>query len=103
MRNAINYKVLLVMYGEDGEIEYGGSVGGAADSDGRPTHYVSSNMIKNHLSGILPSDWIKYGIDERDLDYYEVPSEDEAAEVSLENHFFGTTESGFHRRITIVS
>lgn len=89
MRIAVNYKIPLVMYGEDGEVEYGGYAGDTAEYEGRATHNVSTDMIKNYFSGILPEDFAKYGIDERDLHFYKAPTEEEAAEVGLENHFFG--------------
>ena len=83
MAVAINYKIPLVMYGENGEVEYGGSLKNADV----PTHNVSDDMIKHYFSGMHPEDFEKYGIDKRKLNYYYPPKEEAAKEVGLENHF----------------
>lgn len=83
MAVAINYKIPLVMYGENGEVEYGGSLKNADV----PTHNVSDDMIEHYFSGIHPEDFEKYGIDKRKLNYYYPPKEEVAKELGLENHF----------------
>ena len=84
MAVAINYKIPLVMYGENGEVEYGGD---SKNAD-VPTHNVTDDMTKHYFSGIHPEDFEKYGIDKRKLNYYYPPKEEAAKEVGLENHFF---------------
>lgn len=84
MAIAINYKIPLVMYGENGEVEYGGDLKNADV----PTHNVSDDMMKHYFSGIHPEDFEKYGIDKKKLNYYYPPTEKAAKEAGLENHFF---------------
>ena len=84
MAIAINYKIPLVMYGENGEVEYGGDLKNADV----PTHNVTDDMTKHYFSGIHPEDFEKYGIDKKKLNYYYPPKEEVAKEVGLENHFF---------------
>jgi N-acetyl sugar amidotransferase len=84
MQTAVKYKIPLVMYGENGEVEYGGDDKNAD----KPTHNVSTDMIKHYFSGISPEDWAKYGVDKNDLQYYYPPTEEEVASIGMENHFF---------------
>jgi N-acetyl sugar amidotransferase len=84
MQVAINYGIPLVMFGENGEVEYGGDLKNAEV----PTHNVSDDMIKHYFSGILPDDFIKYGIKKKNLTFYYPPKEEEAKKAGLENHFF---------------
>ena len=84
MWTAIRNKIPLVMYGENGEVEYGGDM----KNSEKPTHNVSDDMIKHYFSGISPEDWEKYGVKKEELKFYYPPSEKEAAEIGLENHFF---------------
>ena len=72
------------MYGENGEVEYGGDLKNADV----PTHNVTDDMTKHYFSGIHPEDFEKYGIDKKKLNYYYPPKEEVAKEVGLENHFF---------------
>jgi len=84
MQTAVKYKIPLVMFGENGEVEYGGDGKNAE----RPTHNVTDDMVKHYFSGISPEDWVKYGVDRKDLQYYFPPTEKQAKEIGLENHFF---------------
>ena len=84
MSVAINYKIPLVMYGENGEVEYGGD---SKNSD-KPTHNITDDMTKHYFSGILPEDFSKYGIEKNKLNYYYPPKKEKADEIGLENHFF---------------
>ena len=84
MKVAINYGIPLVMFGENGEVEYGGNLKNAEV----PTHNVSDDMIEHYFSGILPDDFIKYGIQKKNLTFYYPPKEEEAKKAGLENHFF---------------
>ncbi len=84
MAVSINYKIPLVMYGENGEVEYGGD---AKNSD-KPTHNITDDMTKHYFSGIHPDDFSQYGIEKNKLNYYYPPKKDRADEIGLENHFF---------------
>ncbi len=84
MAISINYKIPLVMYGENGEVEYGGDLKNADV----PTHNITDDMSKHYFSGIHPEDFEKYGIDKKKLNYYYPPKEEKAKEIGMENHFF---------------
>jgi N-acetyl sugar amidotransferase len=85
MRMAVHHKVSLVMYGEDGEVEYGGD----KDATDRCGHDASGDMIKHYFSGIGPLEWVKHGVKREDLVPYLPPSQKEAAAAGLEIRFFG--------------
>ena len=85
MQIAVKHKIPLVMFGENGEVEYGGD----AKNEDSPAHNITDDMVKHYFSGILPNDWVKYGIEEDGLRYYLPPTKEEANEIGLENHFFG--------------
>ena len=84
MRIAIKFNIPLVMYGENGEVEYGGDNKNADV----PTHNVTDDMVKHYFSGVLPDDFVNYGINKEDLKFYYPPEEKEAKKIGLENHFF---------------
>ncbi|MBI5623419.1 MAG: N-acetyl sugar amidotransferase [Elusimicrobia bacterium] len=85
MRMAMHYKVSLVMYGEDGEVEYGGDKN-AADRSG---HDASGDLIKHYFSGVGPLEWMKHGVRREDLHPYLPPAQKEAGAAKLEIRFFG--------------
>ncbi len=85
MQIALKFKIPLVMYGENGECEYGGD----EKNEEKPTHNVTDDLTRHYFSEIMPQDWQKYGIDKKQLNYYLPPSKEEAEEIGLENHFFG--------------
>lgn len=89
MRIATKFGVPLVMYGENGEVEYGGDLKNA-DS---PTHDLEGDLIKHYFSGLGPLHWTQYGIDETDLRVYLPPPIEEMREVGVECHFW----SYYHR------
>jgi N-acetyl sugar amidotransferase len=85
MQIAVKYKIPLVMYGENGEVEYGGDEKNAK----KATHNVGSDMINHYFSGVAPEDWVKYGISKSDLQYYLPPTQKEVDSLGMENHFMG--------------
>lgn len=85
MRMAIIHNIPLVMYGEDGEVEYGGDM----KAVGRRSHNISEDMTKHYFSGMPPEVWEQYGISKELLNFYFPPTTAEANKVGLENHFFG--------------
>ena len=85
MRMAITHNIPLVMYGEDGEVEYGGDM----KAVGRRSHNISEDMTKHYFSGMPPEVWEQYGISKELLNFYFPPTTAEADKVGLENHFFG--------------
>ncbi|MBI5881693.1 MAG: N-acetyl sugar amidotransferase [Elusimicrobia bacterium] len=85
MRMAIHHKAGLVMYGEDGEVEYGGDTN-ATDRSG---HDASEDLIKHYFSGIGPLEWTKHGVRREDLHAYLPPTRKEVESAKLEIRFFG--------------
>ena len=81
---ALNYDIKLIMYGENGEVEYGGDMKNA---------YIPSRTIKDYnkhyFSGIGPEFWEKYNILSRDLYPFKGPDENKINKKHLEMHFFG--------------
>jgi len=85
MQIAVKYQIPLVMYGENGEVEYGGD----GKNANKATHNVGSDMIKHYFSGISPEQWVEYGLSESDMQYYIPPTQEEVDELGMENHFMG--------------
>ncbi len=81
---ALTYDVKLIMYGENGEVEYGGDMKRA---------YVPTRVIedynKHYFSGISPSFWEKHNILGRDLYPFKGPLENKVLENNIEMHFYG--------------
>ena len=59
---AVKYGVSLIMYGENGEVEYGGDMKNAF----RPDRDIEDHD-KHYFSGLPPSFWVEHGITEADL------------------------------------
>lgn len=65
---AVKYHIPLIMYGENGEVEYGGDMKNA-DS---PTREVTDHN-KHYFSNMPLEAWEKYGLTESDLNPYMAP------------------------------
>ena len=85
MRMAIQHGVSLVMYGEDGEVEYGGD----SKAAGRAGHDASGDLIKHYFSGVGPLEWVKYGVKREDLFPYLPPAQEDAQKAKLQIRFLG--------------
>ena len=84
-RVAIQYDIPLVIYGEDGEVEYGGSMD---KSDRASLSY--EDFVKNRFSSVYPDSFAKYGISKIELDKYGL-SQDELLQIKtkgIKQHFF---------------
>ena len=64
-RVAIQYEVPFVIYGEDGEVEYGGSM---EHADRASLSY--KDFIANRFSSVFPESFEKYGITKEELSKY---------------------------------
>lgn len=80
---AVKYKIPLIMYGEYGEVEYGGDMKNAFKST---RDYKSSH---HYFSGLGPEDLIGLGIAEKDLLPYMGPPHKELDALGAEIHFHG--------------
>lgn len=82
---AVRYQIPLIMYGENGEVEYGGDMKNAFS----PTRNYKTDHVKHYFSGLAPEDFVKYGISEKDLVPYLAPSNEELEKLGTELHFYG--------------
>jgi hypothetical protein len=85
MQVALQYGIPLVMYGENGEVEYGGDMKNAF----KPTRDYATDHKKHYFSGIEPEDLTKYGLDIKDLKPYLAPPLESLKNLKLEVHFYG--------------
>ncbi len=82
---AVQYDIPLIMYGENGEVEYGGDMKNAY----KPTHDTGGDMVKHYFSGISPQDWERYGVHAHDLAVYSGPPQEKIQQTKIECHFMG--------------
>ena len=80
---ATQYNISLIIYGENGEVEYGGDMKNAY----KPTRTVG-DQLKHYFSGIAPEDWAKHGISEKDLNKFRGPSSEILQKNKTEVHFY---------------
>jgi len=81
---AVKHKVSLIMYGENGEVEYGGNM---------KTAYQPQREIKDHdhmyFSGFPPEFWQEHGVSMFDLMPFMPPNFQEIKDNKTEIHFYG--------------
>jgi len=85
MQMALKHNVALIMYGENGEVEYGGSMKNAfiPNRDWRTDHK------EHYFSGLAPEDLLEHGISSNDILPYMAPDSDQLETLGLDIHFFG--------------
>lgn len=79
------YDIPLIMYGENGEVEYGGDMKNAF----KPTRDFNADHKKHYFSGISPEDFIKFGIEEKHIKPYMAPDSKKLEDLGCEIHFYG--------------
>ena len=84
MHMAIKYDVALIMYGENGEVEYGGDMKNAMV----PNREIQDHD-KHYFSGLPPEFWIDHGISKEDMKPFMAPSYELLMNNNTEIHFFG--------------
>lgn len=82
LRTAVQHNVSLIMYGENGEVEYGGDMKNAF----RPNRDVADHD-KHYFSGLPPEFWTEHGIKRQDLYPYLPPPYAEIQKNNTEIHF----------------
>lgn len=82
LKMAVNYKIPLIMYGENGEVEYGGDMKNAF----RPTREIQDHD-KHYFSGMPPEFWLEHGLTEKDIAPYGAPSFADITANKTEIHF----------------
>ena len=81
---AVQNNVQLIMYGENGEVEYGGSMKNAF----RPTRDIEDHD-HHYFSGLPPEFWVEHGVSIADLRPFMAPSYQQITKNKTEIHFFG--------------
>jgi N-acetyl sugar amidotransferase len=81
---AVKHNVSLIMYGENGEVEYGGDMKNAF----RPDRDIQDHD-KHYFSGLPPEFWIEHGVSEADLRPFMAPSYQSIKDNKTEIHFLG--------------
>jgi N-acetyl sugar amidotransferase len=81
---AVEQKIQLIMYGENGEVEYGGDNKNAY----RPTRDIEDHD-KHYFSGLPPEFWADYGVSKKDLYPYLAPKYSDILSNKTEIHFYG--------------
>jgi N-acetyl sugar amidotransferase len=82
---AVKYKIPFIMYGENGEVEYGGDMKNAFV----PTRDYKSDHKKHYFSNLGPEDYVNYGISEKEIIPYMAPSHKELDAIGTSIHFYG--------------
>lgn len=85
---AANFNIPLLMYGENGEVEYGGDMKNAFI----PTRDYRTDHRKHYFSGIAPEDMVQYGIEKNELVPYMAPPVERLEAIGAEVHFFSYYE-----------
>jgi N-acetyl sugar amidotransferase len=81
---AVKHNVQLIMYGENGEVEYGGNMKNAF----RPTRDIEDHD-DHYFSGLPPQFWTEHGVSEADLHPFMSPKFEDVKKNNTEIHFFG--------------
>lgn len=81
---AVMYNIPLIMYGENGEVEYGGDMKNAY----KPTRDYKGDQKKHYFSNLGPEEFTNYGIDQKDLWPYLPPKNKLLDDLKAEIHFY---------------
>ncbi|WP_083681600.1 N-acetyl sugar amidotransferase [Paenibacillus sp. FSL A5-0031] len=84
LKVAIQNNVSLIMYGENGEVEYGGDMKNAF----KPNREIADHD-KHYFSGLPPEFWSEHGVSDQDIFPYKAPSYESIIANRTEIHFYG--------------
>lgn len=84
MHISVKHNIPLIMYGENGEVEYGGDMKNAF----RPTRDIADHD-GHYFSGLPPEFWIEHGVSASDLKSFAAPDYASIVNNKTEIHFFG--------------
>jgi len=84
LKMAVQHNVSLIMYGENGEVEYGGDMKNAF----KPTRDIEDHD-KHYFSGLPPEFWVEHGVSPADLAPFCAPRYEEILRNKTQIHFFG--------------
>jgi len=82
---AVQRKIPFIMYGENGEVEYGGHLKNANS----PTRDYKTDHKVHYFSGIMPEQLEQYGVNKKDLIPYMMPPLELLDQIKTEIHFMG--------------
>ena len=85
LQMAVKYKIPLIMYGENGEVEYGGD----EKNEDRPSHNLTGDLLNHYFSGVTPEELCDYKYSKTDLQAYYPPEQELMEEIGVECHFYG--------------
>lgn len=90
---AVKFKIPLVMFGENGELEYGGSL----KNYNQPKLDVFGHdyVLEKFAPSSKPTDpdrWQKSGFPDNDLKFYMPPPKEELKDVGIQEHYFSYYE-----------
>lgn len=81
LQMAVRYRIPLIMYGEDGEAEYGGAV-----TEPRAQRSITDHDAQ-YFSGKPPEFWTEHGISMRELQPFRAPAFSEVKRNDTQIHF----------------
>jgi N-acetyl sugar amidotransferase len=81
---AVRYNIPLIMYGENGEVEYGGDGKNAF----RPDRDIEDHD-KHYFSGLPPQFWTEHGVSAADLRPFMAPPHEDIVRNGTTINFFG--------------
>ena len=84
LKMAVHHNIQLIMYGENGEVEYGGDMKNAH----RPTREIQDHDA-HYFSGKPPGFWKEHGVSDKDIYPYLSPPHDKIIQNRTEIHFMG--------------
>ena len=82
LKVAVDYGIKLIMYGENGEVEYGGDMKNAL----RPDREVTDHD-KHYFSNFPPELWREYGLTPQEIKPFAGPTHDEVKKNQTMIHF----------------
>jgi N-acetyl sugar amidotransferase len=80
---AAKYKIPLMFYGEDGDVEYGGSF----ERWNKP-EFTAEYMIERKMAGKPIDYWEQFGVDMNQLQCYKPPPVEELKSINFSGQFF---------------
>jgi hypothetical protein len=84
MHMAVKHNVSLIMYGENGEVEYGGDMKNAF----RPDRDIQDHD-QHYFSGLPPEFWESHGLSEAELQPFKAPKYDDIVRNKTTIQFLG--------------
>ncbi len=93
MHMAVKFKIPLVFYGENGEVEYGGSIKDAdrpyeSLADWERVHFKGTDIYKLVRAGIEMGVLKKNEVEDKSFEFYKQPSLNKLAKINAQLHWF---------------